>query len=128
MELAVPGETRVGAWTVSTAVVDRAGLAGPGRESHQSYQAVLDAESMEGPIRVRTRRPGDRFQPLGMSQPKKLQDFMVDSKVPRAWRDRVPLVVTPGGIAWVVGWRPAEWARTRADGGLGLAITFRQTG
>ena len=125
-ELAVPGETRVGGWTVSTAVVDGPELTGLSGESCTAYQAVLDAESMEGPLRVRTRRPGDRFQPLGMSQSKKLQDFMVDSKVPRAWRDRVPLVVAPGGIAWIVGWRPAEWARTRDNGAPVLVITFRQ--
>ncbi len=125
-KLVVPGETRVSGWKVSTAVVDRSGLASLSGESCQAYQAVLDAASMEGPLRVRTRRPGDRFQPLGMSQPKKLQDFMVDSKVPRAWRDRVPLVVAPEGIAWVVGWRPAEWARTRDNGAPSLVITFSQ--
>ena len=128
MELAVPGETRVGDWTVSTAVADRSGLAGPDGEGWQTYEAALDAKSMEGPLHVRTRRPGDRFQPLGMSRSKKLQDFMVDSKVPRAWRDRVPLVVAQRGIAWVVGWRPAEWARTLDENGPVLVITFRQSG
>lgn len=128
VELAVPGETRVGGWTVSTAVVERPGLAGPEGESWQAYEAALDAKSMEGPLLVRTRRPGDRFQPLGMSGSKKLQDFMVDSKVPRAWRDRVPLVVAQGRIAWVVGWRPAEWAKARDDGSPDLVIGFRQDG
>jgi len=32
-------------------------------------------------LTVRRRRPGDRFQPLGMSNMKKLQDFMVDAKI-----------------------------------------------
>ena len=62
---------------------------------------------------VRRRRAGERFQPLGMSEPKKLQDFMVDSKIPREWRDRVPLVCSSDGILWVVGWRIAEWARVK---------------
>jgi len=73
---------------------------------------------------VRPRRPGDRFQPLGMTQEKRLQDFMVDSKIPRAWRDRVPLVVSPRGIAWVVGWRVAEWARVRDGDSPQLALSF----
>ena len=126
VELAVPGETLVGDWTVSTVVMERSELAGQDGEARRDYEVALDAKSMEGPLRVRTRRPGDRFQPLGMSQSKKLQDFMVDSKVPRAWRDRVPLVVTPGGIAWVVGWRPAEWAKTRDHVSPALVITFRR--
>jgi tRNA(Ile)-lysidine synthase len=74
---------------------------------------------------IRTRQPGDRFQPLGMSSTKKLQDFMVDEKIPRHWRDRVPLVVAPKGIAWVVGWRIADWARARDDASEIMEIEFR---
>jgi tRNA(Ile)-lysidine synthase len=59
-----------------------------------------------------------------MSGTKKLQDFMVDSKIPRHWRDKVPLVVTPEGIAWVVGWRIADWTRVRDDTTQVLEIEF----
>jgi tRNA(Ile)-lysidine synthase len=48
-----------------------------------------------------------------MGEPKKLQDFMVDAKIPRSWRDRVPLVCYPEGILWVVGWRIAEQVRVK---------------
>ena len=58
---------------------------------------------------IRTWQEGDRFQPLGMSETKKLQDFFVDEKVPRRSRGRVPLLcATDGRIAWVVGHRMAE--------------------
>jgi tRNA(Ile)-lysidine synthase len=40
-----------------------------------------------------------------MSQPKKLGEFMIDAKIPRAWRQRVPVVCSPEHILWVVGWR-----------------------
>ena len=62
---------------------------------------------------VRTWQPGDRIQPLGMSGSRKLQDVFVDAGVPRYWRDRLPLVVTPRGIAWAVGVRMADWAAIR---------------
>ena len=62
------------------------------------------------PLWVRYRNPGDIFQPSGMSNSKKLQDFMVDSKIPRQDRDSIPLIVSNKGIAAVVGWRTAEWA------------------
>jgi tRNA(Ile)-lysidine synthase len=74
------------------------------------WSARLDRAALDGPLLVRTRRPGDRFQPLGMQREKKLQDFFTDSKVPRSWRDRVPLLVSGRGIAWVVGYRVAHWA------------------
>ncbi len=54
---------------------------------------------------VRHRRPGDRFQPLGMNMPKKLPEFMVDAKIPRSWRGHIPIVCSPQQIVWVVGWR-----------------------
>jgi len=30
---------------------------------------------------------------------------MIDSKIPQAWRGRIPLVCSPEHILWVVGWR-----------------------
>ena len=94
------------------------------------YEAALDATSVGDIVQIRGRVPGDRFQPLGMSLEKKLQDFYVDEKVPRAWRDRIPLVVTERGIAWVVGYRVAEWARARLeqdDGREFLRVRFDPT-
>jgi tRNA(Ile)-lysidine synthase len=69
----------------------------------------LDAEALGERLFVRTWENGDRFQPLGMSETKKLQDFFVDEKVPRRQRGRVPLLCAGDGrIAWVVGHRIAE--------------------
>ena len=119
--LKVPGETQTGGWRVKATLVDpnapqvesvhaqdsRVGAA-PGPEGGT---ALLSRRSLQGNLVVRARRPGDRFQPLGMANAKKLQDFMVDAKIPRHWRDRIPLVVTDRGVAWVAGWRVAEWAK-----------------
>jgi tRNA(Ile)-lysidine synthase len=40
-----------------------------------------------------------------MSEPKKVGEFMIDAKIPRSWRQRVPIVCSPHHILWVVGWR-----------------------
>lgn len=76
-----------------------------------THRATLDYDKLGGDLWIRSRNPGDRFQPLGMTQTKKMQDFMVDSKIPQSWRNHIPLVVSPKGIIWVVGWRIAEWAK-----------------
>ena len=56
------------------------------------------------PLRVRGRRAGDRFRPLGMPEPVRLKKFLIGRRMPRHSRDRTPLVVTrQGEIAWVVG-------------------------
>jgi len=68
-----------------------------------SATAVVDADLVAG-LTVRFRRRGDRFRPLGLAGRKTLQDFFVDRKVPRAERDRTPLVVDAGDrIVWVGG-------------------------
>ncbi len=44
-------------------------------------------------IYVRQWKPGDRFQPAGMKGSKKIQDFFTDSKIPRAERKSIPIIV-----------------------------------
>jgi len=89
----------------------------------------FDLEKLNGDLIVRTRIRGDRFTPFGVSptersdstrittnvrRGKKLQDFLINAKIPQNWRDRIPLLVSPTGIAWVVGYRIADWARVTA--------------
>jgi tRNA(Ile)-lysidine synthase len=75
---------------------------------------VIDADRISQPFVVRAWRTGDRFCPLGMKgRSKKLQDFFMDVQLSRADRRRIPLVVAPEGIVWVVGYRQDErWAVT----------------
>ena len=80
--------------------------AGPIGQADRFSMAALG-----NPLVLRTWQAGDRFQPLGMTGSKKLQDFYTDVKIPRAWRERIPLVIAEQGIAWVVGYRIAEWAK-----------------
>ncbi|MBI4298335.1 MAG: tRNA lysidine(34) synthetase TilS [Chloroflexi bacterium] len=115
--LNIQGETLLPGWQVSAVVPDPESascyLLREEQGRGDSYSAVLSLEATGRELWIRRRRPGDRFQPLGMAQEKKLQNFMVDSKIPRSWRDRIPLVVSPRGIVWVVGYRIAEWAQVQ---------------
>ena len=103
-------ETAIGGWRVSLQA------AGPGEpvlcpegEAPQ-FTTHLNRDALGDVVTVRTRRPGDRFQPSGMTGTKKLQDFFTDAKIPREQRDNIPLLVCEQGIAWVVGHRVAVWA------------------
>jgi len=95
----IPGETDLPGWRVRADIIQE--VVG----DDNGLVASFDLDKVGEELTVRRRRPGDRFQPLGMSQTKKLQDFMVDSRIPRSWRDRVPLICSPKQILWVVGWR-----------------------
>jgi len=67
--------------------------------------ACLDADRVRMPLTVRSAKPGDSFQPLGMVGKKKIQDLFTDEKIPRAERRRVPLVLFGDEVAWVAGMR-----------------------
>lgn len=129
--LRIPGETVAGSWRVTATVEETGSTSGaqyardpiPGGELVEHF----DAESLSGPVTVRNRRPGDTFQALGMKGTKKLQDFMVDLRIPRDRRDGIPLVVSDQGIAWVAGVRIAEWARVRENTRQLLRIEIRPT-
>jgi tRNA(Ile)-lysidine synthase len=72
-------------------------------------RVFVDADRLRGRrLLCRTRRPGDRFRPLGMAGRKKLQDFFVDAGVPREQRENVLVLEDKRRIVWVVGHRLAE--------------------
>ena len=71
-------------------------------EVHLHYPAeTVDA------IIVRSRRPGDRIEMLGMDGSRKLQDILTDAKIPAANRSRIPVFVMQHKIVWIPGCRPA---------------------
>ena len=99
----------IGEWSVTFGALRAADV--PDLRPPDAYTAYFDPMSLGPALTVRKREDGDRFQPLGMASLKRLHNFFIDTKVPREWRDRVPLLVGERGIAWVVGYRIAEWAK-----------------
>jgi tRNA(Ile)-lysidine synthase len=92
------------------------------------WQAYV-AWGKPAPLRLRTRRPGERFRPQGMAGAEpKLSDFMIAQKVPRGWRERLPLLVRGDEILWVCGWRVSEAARVRAPDMPVLRLRFEPIG
>jgi len=78
-------------------------------------EAYLDARSLAEPLTVRGTRPGDHFRPLGAPGSRLVQDLLVDLRVPRAVRGRVPVVVTGGRPVWLCGFAVADESRIRSD-------------
>ena len=66
-------------------------------------EIALDPSRLSLPLWWRSRRPGDRFRPRG-GREKKLKAFLIDRKIPRSQRDRLPLLCDDAGrVLWVVG-------------------------
>jgi tRNA(Ile)-lysidine synthetase-like protein len=65
--------------------------------------ALLDADAAGADLAIRSRSPGDRVKPAGTEVTRKLQDILVDARVPRARRDSIPVVTNGKHILWVPG-------------------------
>ncbi len=115
--LALPGSRTSGGWTISTEVLDSLDTAPVPSDAHGlRLTEKFDADVLGSELFVRTRRQGDVIRPLGMGSEKRLAEFMKDSHVPVQFRDRLPIIVTASGeVAWVVGWRIADWAKITDD-------------
>lgn len=116
IRLSVPGEAALPVGVIETRLMEP-----PFEAAAEVYcsagrlEAYLDADKTGPVLEVRRRRPGDRFYPLGMGNPKKLHDFLVDERVPRSERDSIPVVAIPDAIVWVAGYRIDERFKVTAD-------------
>lgn len=67
--------------------------------------ALLDLDTLSEPITLRKWHDGDRFVPLGMTEEKKVSDFLIDNKVSMAEKSRQFVLTAGDHIVWVVGRR-----------------------
>lgn len=128
--LPVPGRLSLGP-SGGQLTADRLdGAAGPAwlraARSEGPRVAWLDAASVRGGLQVRGRRPGDRYRPLGLDGSIKVQDLMVNKKVPRRLRESVPIVADDTGIVWIPGFRVDT--RTRITEETDRALRLELTG
>ena len=88
---------------------------------------IADADKVSFPLILRTRRPGDRFSPLGLAGTKKLKDFLMDAHVPFYKRDLIPLLCDKERIILVVGERLSDLVRVDTGTRSVLVIRWRET-
>ena len=67
------------------------------------YTVHIDADSVGPLLKVRTRRPGDRIQLLGMEHEKKVQDILVNERISSADRPYIPLFFSAAHCIWLAG-------------------------
>ena len=129
--LSIPGEVTLDrqGWTISAEPLP-AGDAGARFRTGRGGSVAVASGPLILPLAVRGRRPGDRFRPLGLGgRGKKLQDFLVDRKIPRETRDSLPLVVDGADrIVWVVGESVAEDFRVTEPSQGVLLLKARRLG
>lgn len=70
--------------------------------------ALLCADSLKFPLRLRRWAVGDWFIPLGMIGQKKVSDFLIDNKVPMTDKETQAVLTSGDTIVWLVGQRIDE--------------------
>jgi tRNA(Ile)-lysidine synthase len=118
--LAVPGSTFAGKWQIRTYIIRPEQM-----KKSSDFTARFDFDKTGGELAVRTYRTGDCFQPLGMERSKKLGNFMIDARIPHAWRERIPVVTSPQHIIWLVGYRIDETVKVTDETKRVLLIKFK---
>lgn len=98
-----PSRVTWDAWTLRLA-----DHAGPATFEPGGLVELADADLLPPTLELGSRRPGDRFWPLGSGGHKRLQEFFRERGVPTAQRDHVPLLRHGADIVWVVGHRLAH--------------------
>ena len=122
VSLKIPGETLLPGWRIIATFVKGEHI----EDKENNFTAFLSLSRPDDEVVVRCRQSGDRFQPLGMEQTKKLSDFMIDEKIPAAWRRRIPIVCDTEHILWVVGWRTDERAKVTESTQRVLCLKFER--
>ncbi len=107
VKLPIPGSVSLAeGWTISS-MISQQSLARikQNLDPWCAYVDVRDAQELQ----VRSREPGERFQPLGLgSHSVSLQDHMVNLKLPAQLRSNWPVVVENDQPIWLVGYHIDE--------------------
>jgi tRNA(Ile)-lysidine synthase len=120
--LTVPG--RVELPEIGHALEARLVDASDGAVPRVRHSVVFDAALVPARLTVRARRTGDRFSPFGGGE-RRLKSFLIDEKIPRWERARLPLVEADGRILWVGGVRRSREAPVTAATRRVLELTLK---
>ena len=108
-------------WRISSRPAKKTHPHGKPGEEH------LDADQVGPELRLRHWQPGDRFQPLGFRQSTKLQDLLVNRKVPAAQRRRLLVAESARGeLCWVEGMPPGEACKLGPVTGRRLVLRWQR--
>ena len=72
------------------------------------YTKWFDYDKIKSTLSVRTRQPGD-YLTLASGGRKTIKSYMIDEKIARVKRDRIPLLVDGNHVIWMIGYRISEY-------------------
>ena len=76
---------------------------------------LLDADTLQVPITIRSWKAGDRMKPFGMKGHKKISDLLTDAKISSSARSSACVVEAGGEVIWLIGVRMSESVKVTAE-------------
>ncbi|MCP3658981.1 MAG: tRNA lysidine(34) synthetase TilS [Bacteroidetes bacterium] len=70
--------------------------------------SLLDKSKLKFPLIIRKWQKGDKFQPLGMKNMKKISDFFIDNKINIFDKEKIYLIISNNDIVAIIGYRINE--------------------
>ena len=117
VQLNVPGETPLP--QLGWKLVCRPARA-PAEPPTDPFVCYLDPAALAGPITVRPRETGDAITLPGRPR-KSVKKLLIDAKVPRVDREKLPVVADAAGPVWLAGFGP-DAPRLAAPGAPALEL------
>ncbi len=78
------------------------------------YTKWLDYDKIKCALSVRYRQIGD-YMTLAGGGTKTVKAFMIDEKIPKEEREKIPLVADGSHVLWVIGYRISEYYKITED-------------
>lgn len=100
IKMTVPGETEFGSYIIS---------AFREKKKRDNDSSEFTTNLKEGDeLLIRGRVSGDMIVPVGMNSYKKLKEIMINSKVPKSEREKIPVILLDNEIIWAAGVKKSQ--------------------
>lgn len=102
VKINVPGKTKFTGYCIEASIIDmQPTRLGEFKAKKDKFIEYMDLEKVKLPLEVRSRKPGDRFQPLGLAGEKKVGKFLTNEKLPQELREKILIIKDLEKIIWV---------------------------
>lgn len=90
------------------------------------YTKFLDYDKIKNCLSLRCRQTGDYIVINDKGQKKKLKEFMIEEKIPRDKRDRIPVIAEGAHVLWIMGYRISAYYKVSKDTKNIIQMTIRR--
>lgn len=86
----------------------------------------IDLDKIDGNMKLRHWRYGDRIKPIGFSNFRKISDLFIDEKIPRLKKGQVPILENDGKIVWVCGIKLSDSFKVTSNSKRIFKLEYRE--